>query len=173
MRFGIMSAMQEENHLLLAELDINRRISCAQRGYITGSLWNQDAVVVFSRWGKVAAAMTATHLIVDFKVDAIIFTGVAGSCSQNVHIGDIVIANSLIQHDMDARPLFPQHEIPLLGQKEFIMHEHYTHHAYQNASTFLQQTFSSLPEQERRFFNITSPQVHQGLIASGDKFFAS
>jgi adenosylhomocysteine nucleosidase len=107
MRIGIMSAMPEENNLLSQELSDRLDICCAGRIYTKGLWLGHEIISVFSRWGKVAAAITATHLLVEFKVDAIIFTGVAGSCAEWVRVGDIVIANSLIQHDMDAGSFFP------------------------------------------------------------------
>ncbi len=69
-------------------------------------------VLVFSRWGKVAAASTVTHLIAQFGVDEVIFTRVADAVDPALNIGDIVIAGKLYQHDMDALPLFTRHEIP-------------------------------------------------------------
>ncbi len=71
---------------------------------------SHDVVLVFSRWGKVAAATTASSLIAEFKIDQLIFTGVAGASAPTLNIGDIVISSQLYQHDMDARPLMPRHE---------------------------------------------------------------
>jgi tetratricopeptide (TPR) repeat protein len=76
-------------------------------------------VVVFSRWGKVVAATTATHLISDCSVDEILFTGVAGAAQPGLKVGDVVVGARLWQHNMDARSLFLRHEIPLLGQTSF------------------------------------------------------
>merc|ERR1712226_795714 len=45
--------------------------------------------------------MTATILIEKFKIERLIFTGVAGGLSKNVKIGDIVLAKNTIQHDLD------------------------------------------------------------------------
>ena len=68
-----------------------------------------------SRIGKVAAAVTASTLIRDFAVDAIIFTGVAGALSDDLRVGDVVVASELIQHDLQGPPeLFARGEIPLL-----------------------------------------------------------
>jgi adenosylhomocysteine nucleosidase len=75
--------------------------------------------VVFSRWGKVASATTVTYLIVEFGITELIFTGVAGTINKDLNIGDIVIANSLVQHDLDARPIVNRFEIPLFGMATF------------------------------------------------------
>jgi len=58
-------------------------------------------------------------MILDFKVDRIIFTGVAGAISPELNVGDIVIGHQLFQHDMDARPLMQRFEIPLTGRTSF------------------------------------------------------
>ena len=34
-------------------------------------------------------------------------------------VGDVVVAKTLLQHDMDASPLFPRHEVPLYGTDRF------------------------------------------------------
>ena len=117
MPIGIMAAMQEEIDTLLKELPAGSEVvNDGRRTYHSGHLWGTPVVIVFSRWGKVAAATTATDLISDFCVTEILFTGVAGAAQPGLKVGDIVVGARLWQHDMDARPLFPRHEIPLLGR---------------------------------------------------------
>jgi len=120
MPIGIMAAMQEEIDRLLRELPAGSEVvNDGRRTYHSGHLWGTPVVIVFSRWGKVAAATTATDLISDFCVTEILFTGVAGAAQPGLKVGDIVVGARLWQHDMDARPLFPRHEIPLLGRSSF------------------------------------------------------
>ena len=116
---GIISAMQEEIQTLLENLQNKTTITKGMRTYHKGLLFNKPVVLVFSRWGKVAAATTTTQLINDFEIDEIIFTGVAGSIQNHINIGDIVIGKNLYQHDMDASPLLEPFEIPLLQKKYF------------------------------------------------------
>jgi adenosylhomocysteine nucleosidase len=80
---------------------------------------NTDIVLVFSRWGKTAAASTVTTLINVFHVDFVLFTGVAGAVDPRLAIGDIVIGQSLYHHEMDARPFFQRFETPLTGTTYF------------------------------------------------------
>jgi adenosylhomocysteine nucleosidase len=150
MRLGIISALAEEQHGLLEALQSPSRHVHGMREYTAGKLWEIDAVCVLSRIGKVAAAMTATMLVEKFGVTHIIFTGVAGSGDKNVQVGDIVVADTLIQHDYDASPLFPRFEIPLTGISRF---------ATDVALT------GKLADAARPF-----ARVHRGLIASGDQF---
>jgi adenosylhomocysteine nucleosidase len=110
-----MSAMREEIESLVMELGTaDEAIHTGMRTYHWGLLWDIPVVMVYSRIGNVAAATTATHLVVQFGVDEVIFTGVAGAVDPALNIGDIVVGDKLYQHDMDARPLFLRHEIPLL-----------------------------------------------------------
>ena len=46
--------------------------------------------------------------------NTVIFTGVAGAINSKLKQWDIIIPHKLIQHDMDARPLFKRYEIPAL-----------------------------------------------------------
>jgi adenosylhomocysteine nucleosidase len=105
MTIGIMSAMTEEVSSLEREIAAGEKVTeIGRRQYYEGQLWGVPSVLAFSRWGKVAAATTATSLISRFDVKALIFTGVAGAIDPEVHVGDIVVATRLDQDDMDARP---------------------------------------------------------------------
>ena len=119
MLLGIMGAMPEEMNKIISTISNKEIIERGSRIYYKGILSGQEVVAVFSRWGKVAAATTATHLILEFKVDRIVFTGVAGGISPDLNIGDIVIGQHLYQHDMDARPLMRRFEIPLTGKTSY------------------------------------------------------
>src|SRR5215469_12323527 len=136
MPIGIMAAMQEEIGTLSKELPAESEVvDDGQRTYHSGPLWGTPMVVVFSRWGKVAAASTATHLISDFGVAEILFTGVAGAARPGLKVGDVVVGARLWQHDMDARPLLPRYEIPLLGRSSFASDEKRRDQLLQAAAT--------------------------------------
>src|SRR6476661_7410901 len=113
MRLGIISALHEEQQGLVEAMERPYKLMHGMREIWGGKLWQIDAVCVLSRIGKVAAAMTATLLVEKFGVTHILFTGVAGSGDPGVRVGDIVVAENLVQHDMDASPLFPRYEVPL------------------------------------------------------------
>ncbi|HET6827961.1 MAG TPA: 5'-methylthioadenosine/S-adenosylhomocysteine nucleosidase, partial [Ramlibacter sp.] len=116
---AIVSAMHEELAAVLALMPDERKQVIAGREFWRGHLHGHDVVAVLSRIGKVAAATTATSLIERFRVDRIVFTGVAGGLAQGVNRGDVVIADRFLQHDLDASPLFPRYEVPLYGIARF------------------------------------------------------
>ncbi|MDR1758648.1 MAG: 5'-methylthioadenosine/adenosylhomocysteine nucleosidase [Bacteroidales bacterium] len=167
---GIMGAMPEEVNDIIAMLESPKKIEIGQRTYCQGQLSGVDVVVVFSRWGKVAASTTVSALILHFNVSGIIFTGIAGAIHSGLHVGDVVIGKRLIQHDMDASPLIPRFEIPLLGQTFF-----------ETSPTLLSVVAEALQSLfETDYFKTTSlysedfdtPHLFIGDIASGDQFFS-
>jgi adenosylhomocysteine nucleosidase len=99
--------MHEELSAVLALMDGEERHRVAGREFFDGELHGHPVVAVLSRIGKVAAATTASVLIERFRVDRIVFTGVAGGLSPGVNRGDVVIADAFLQHDLDASPIFP------------------------------------------------------------------
>ena len=46
------------------------------------------------------------------------FTGVAGAADPALNQWDVVLADAVVQHDMDARPLFPRFTLPALNQTD-------------------------------------------------------
>ena len=69
MKLGIMAAMPEEAETLKNEMQIENEITLGNRTYYQGHLYGIETVIVFSRWGKVAASSTATTLITRFEVE--------------------------------------------------------------------------------------------------------
>jgi adenosylhomocysteine nucleosidase len=174
MRLGIISALHEEQQGLVEAMYRPARRIHGMREYILGPLWEIDAVCVLSRIGKVAAAMTATTLVEKFGVTHILFTGVAGAGDRSIGVGDLVIAESLVQHDMDASPLFPRYEVPLTGITHFLTDAHMALQLTLAAQRFLDQDFvHAIDPAERAAFGLSGPRLHRGLIASADQFMSS
>ena len=173
MHIGIISAMPEEIKAIQILLKIEKKIVKGMRTYYQGRLFDKKVILVFSRWGKVASATTATQLINDFKVDEIIFTGVAGGLQPDVFVGDIVIGKDLYQHDMDGSPLVKTFEVPLLGKSAFSTHPDKRDLLEQASHLFLQNKNKFLAKEQFVNFEIKEPNIHIGDIASGDQFISS
>jgi len=176
MTIGIIGAMPEEVALLAARIENLTQQKRGTRNYLQGSLHGKKVVVVFSGWGKVAAASTATTLIEKFAVDLILFTGVAGAVAVDLQIGDIVVADKLIQHDLDASgvPGIKRYEVPLLGISTFRLEPRWVELAKKAAGEYLAEDLArDVPGELRAEFAIKRPRVRTGLIISGDQFIAS
>ena len=174
MRLGIISALQEEQQGLVEAMQGPSRLMHGMRSYSAGKIAGVDAVCVLSRIGKVAAATTATMLIEKFGVTHLLFTGVAGAGDAGVKVGDIVVAESLLQYDMDASPLFPRYQVPLTGLSHFSTDQYLSGVLSRAATGFLETGFDdAVGKAERDDFRLRGPRVHRGLIASGDQFISS
>jgi adenosylhomocysteine nucleosidase len=152
-RLAIVSAMREELAALLAELPAERVERVAARDVHLGTLAGRPVALVLCGIGKVAAATTAALLLDRFEVDALLFTGVAGGLGPGVQVGHAVVADHLLQHDLDASPLFPRWEVPLTGVSRFA--------ADRALSDALARAASH------------ATTVHRGLVVSGDRFVAT
>ena len=170
---GLMSAMHEELALLLAAMPDEQRVSVGGRDFWQGHWQGQAVVVVLSRIGKVAAATTATALIERFGVERVVFTGVAGGIGRGVRVGDVVLADSFVQHDMDASPLFPRHEVPLYGRSRFATDARLSQGLGRAAQQVLARVADHVGSDAVAEFALHAPQLHRGLIASGDRFVST
>ena len=169
-RIALVSAMHEELAAVLARMPDEQKSVVAGREFWVGHWHGHEVVAVLSRIGKVAAATTASTLIERFGVTRMVFTGVAGGLASHVHVGDVVVAREFIQHDMDASPLFPRHEIPLTGMTRFPADTALSNALAIAAPLALQDMVASLPRSEWLNLDLDVARVHQGLIASGDRF---
>ncbi|WP_157271404.1 5'-methylthioadenosine/adenosylhomocysteine nucleosidase [Azohydromonas aeria] len=177
-RLAIVSAMDQELRGLQAELPDAQCIKRAGREFWVGHLHGQEVVLVRSLIGKVAAATTAAVLLEHFQVGALIFTGVAGGLGQDVRIGDIVVADALLQHDMDASPIFPRFEVPLYGQSRFgtdaLLSRRLEIACARVLADVAADRCAELSRAQLQGCGVAhAPRVHRGLIVSGDRFVSS
>lgn len=175
MIIGIMGAMPEEVDGIKAWLQspdetVSTTIEVGGRDYCCFTYGAHSIVVVFSRWGKVASASTATTLIDKFSVETIVFTGVSGAVNPALNIADIVIGTKTIQHDMDVSPLpgMTKYQIPLTEITYFDSNPRLVDFATKAAEQLIYNpALSDIPIAR---FNAARLKVTQGTLASGDQF---
>lgn len=173
MRIGIMGAMPEEVDSIHELMTETKSTQHGNRTYHQGRIHDIEVVLVFSRWGKVAASSTVTSLITEFDVDHIILTGVAGATDASLNIGDIVIAKELYQHDMDPSPLFPKYEIPLTGETFLTTDKGLRSHAQRASEGLIEIVTETIPMASLQEFHSEHPKYITGTIASGDQFISN
>ena len=100
-RIGIIVAMQEELEEIKEYVeDINEK-EIRHITFIEGKVEEKNVVLVQCGIGKVNAAMVTQALIDSYNIEYIVNIGVAGALNPMLNIGDVVIADKLIQHDFD------------------------------------------------------------------------
>ena len=172
-RIAIISALHEELAEVLDLMPDEHRSTLAGRKFWLGHLQGHEVVAVRSGIGKVAAATTATLMLQHFKPQQVIFTGVAGGLATGVEVGDIIVGAAFLQHDMDASPLVPRHEVPGYGRTRFDADLPLTQvllEAARDAVTWLPKL---LDADTLRGFGLHAPSVHCGEIITGDRFVAT
>ena len=165
--------MHEELRALLPLLHQPVRETLAGREFHQGEIHGKPVVLVLSGIGKVAAATTAALLVQRFGVGPLVFTGVAGGLGAGVRVGDVVVAQQLIQHDMDASPLFPRFEVPLTGRSRFDADGPLADALAAAARRCLQDADRQIGAATLAGMGVAQPGLHRGLVASGDRFVSS
>ena len=121
--------------------------------------------VAWSGWGKVSCARATTRLLSSLskeeKIDLLIFTGVAGAVDINLKQWDIVISEAVLQHDMDARPLFKKFVIPAINQSKIYADKE-----------VIDRLYNCLIINIKNQINPIFGSINKGLIATGDKFIS-
>lgn len=171
MKIGIISAVPEEIKTIHDDIPFTNCVEHVERQFYLGRYGTIELVLVYSRVGKVAAAITAAALIEKFKVDKIIFTGLAGAVSKDLERGDVILCNTTYQHDFDARPLCDQQfEIPLTGRRLFKLNLNEITLAKKAIDNFLNHLEQYVDLQELERLDVKKPKLYIGTIATGDQF---
>ena len=102
---GIIGAMKVETEGLIAEMTEAQTHTVSGVTYTVGKLCGREVVVATCGVGKVFAAICAEAMILSFGVTALLNTGVAGGLSPMLEVGDVVVADEVVQHDMNTTAL--------------------------------------------------------------------
>ena len=117
---GIIGAMDEEVAKLKEHMTDVEVTTKASMDFYKGKLNGKDVVVVRSGIGKVNAAICTQILVDDFKITAVINTGIAGSLRNEINIGDIVLSTDALEHDVEATAFgYPIGQIPRMDTLAF------------------------------------------------------
>jgi len=96
---GILCALPQEQELLVAALGDPPPLPGGALEARRGQLDGREVVVAAAGVGKVKAASTATLLVERLGCRALVLSGVAGGLGQTLAIGDLVVADRVIDID--------------------------------------------------------------------------
>lgn len=102
---GIIGAMDIEVESIKSLLSDTVTENISGVDYVAGKFGEKDVVVAKCGVGKVFSALCTEAMILKYNPEIIINVGVAGCLTPELKIGDIVIADRVVQHDMDTSPL--------------------------------------------------------------------
>ena len=153
---GIIGAMQVEIAGLKDKMEIKETKQIAGISFYSGTIHGVDCVLACCSPGKVNAAVCAQCMILEYHPSLVINSGVAGGIGEGVHMGDLVVAESVVQHDMDTSALG--------DPKGYVSGPDIT---YFPASAPVVEAIlkAAVP--------IYAGGTHQGIIATGDQFIGS
>ena len=143
---GLKSAMTNKESNIISSIE-----------FVKGKLHGIDCVLVICGPGKVNAAICTQTMILEYSPKFIINTGVAGAIGKDIHIGDIVIAKDVVQHDVDTTGLGDPKGF-ISGIKVIKI----------NCCEKISQTIYKILKDQHFGSNI-----HVGTIATGDQFIES
>lgn len=154
MKIGIIAAEQEEFEAILNIAKVEERKEIYELNFVKCKIKDKICVLVKSGVGKVNVARATQILIDNFKPDYIVNVGVAGGLNPMLSIGDIVIGETLVQHDFDITAFgHAKGYIPGVGEKIY-------------ADDYLVKKIEeAIGNQEEKVY-----KYEKGVIASGDIF---
>ncbi len=152
-KYAIIGAMKDEITVYLEQLDAKQTQTWNGIDIHTGVFQNEKVLLVQCGVGKVFAAMICQYIITAYAPQYILFSGVAGALDPSYEIGDIIIGEDCMQHDLIAAPIgFKRGQVPYTSL-----------HYFKAAPELLQiaQTYKGINQ-----------RIHFGRILSGDQFIS-
>jgi adenosylhomocysteine nucleosidase len=102
---GIIAAMDSEIAAIKDNMTDKITETVSGIDFVRGSFSGKAVVVAKCGIGKVFAAICAQTMILKYSPRLVINTGVGGTLTDKLGIGDIAVACDVVQHDMDTSPL--------------------------------------------------------------------
>ena len=154
-KLGIIGAMQVEVEILLGNMEDKKVMEKAGSTFYEGKLKGLPVVVVQCGVGKVNAALCTQILCDLYDVTHIVNTGIAGSLCADLDIGDLVVSEDAMYHDVDAVHFgYPMGKIPGMDTTEFPADKAMMDYAFAAAEA------------------VNPGHTRIGRVASGDQFVA-
>lgn len=106
----IICAMSEERDAFLSLMQDVKIVKSKKLNYhgmqldnkcFIGTLSGLEVAIIHSGVGKVYASIVTVQAIEKFKPELIINVGCAGSLNNNIHVGDVVVADRVADWDVD------------------------------------------------------------------------
>ena len=155
-KLGIIGAMEEEVETLLQWMEDKQETSKAGSRFFDGTLEGLPVTVVQCGVGKVNAALCTQILCDCFGVTHLVNTGIAGSLCADLDIGDLVVSQDAMYHDMDAVAFgYPMGQVPGMDVISFPADDALIGYAFAAAEA------------------VNPGHTKIGRVASGDQFVAS
>lgn len=147
---GIIVAEIEEMEAVKGIMEDVNSIDIYNLKIYTGKINNKDSLLVRSGVGKVNSARVAQIITDKFDLSFIINIGSAGGLNEDLNIGDIVLGETLVQHDFD---------VTAFGREKGFIPE--TGKFFESDKNLLEKC---------KNIKIDNQKIVVGTIASGDMF---
>ncbi|MDO9303766.1 MAG: 5'-methylthioadenosine/adenosylhomocysteine nucleosidase [Sulfuricurvum sp.] len=154
MKIAIMGAMREEIDPILESVGTYETLEHAGNIFYTCTYETHELVIAYSKIGKVFSAITASVMLERFGAQVLLFSGVAGGISKELKIGDLIMASTLCQHDVD---------ITAFGHPYGFIPE----------GTLMIESDANLRSLASEVAIDMGIDLYEGIIATGDQFVAS
>ena len=154
MKIGIIVAEPEEHEAIEKIVEIKSKKVIFELMFTEAVIDSKEIILVKCGIGKVNAARTTQLLIDKYNPDYIIDVGVAGALNPMLEIGDIVIGETLVQHDFDITAFgHTKGYIPGIGERIYSDEE------------LIRKFEQAIDNKKDRNY-----KIEKGTIASGDIF---
>ncbi|PJE53295.1 5'-methylthioadenosine/S-adenosylhomocysteine nucleosidase [Marinomonas sp. BSi20584] len=149
---GLIGAMDEEVAVIKAWMTDVREQTIAGCDFFVGRFEGKDVVLLKSGIGKVNAAVSTTLLLSQFKPEYVINIGSAGGFDPELQVGDVVISDQVVHHDVDVTAFgYVMGQVPNMPA------------TYAADETLVAEAKAALQK-------VTQVQAKVGLIGTGDSF---
>lgn len=154
---GIIGAMESEVNAIYAQMENKEIVEYNGIKFYKGSLYGKDVVVIQCGIGKVNAALCTQLLILNFGVDKVVNTGIAGATGTDLNIYDFVVSTETVYHDFDTQFFgYKLGQVPGLPE------------TFKADEKLVESVVSAFNNSKLS----SEHKIRTGLIASGDQFIA-